>query len=141
MVRKTNFLSISVLVSEIVTFMSKKKSSLWISQKMHLYHIKSSLSVCGSLFGEKKFLLTFIPFYWFEQKHLFKQIKIFLRICPISNMVRKTNFLSISVLVFWDSHFFDNKKVLYEFPQKYFKTTERHCLAVCESLCGENSFC
>ena len=28
MVRKTNFLSISVLVSEIVTFMSKKKSFL-----------------------------------------------------------------------------------------------------------------
>ena len=27
-VRKTNFLMISVLISEIVTFMSKKKSSL-----------------------------------------------------------------------------------------------------------------
>ena len=34
LVRKTNFLSILMLVSAIVTFMSKKKSSLWISQKM-----------------------------------------------------------------------------------------------------------
>ena len=34
MLRKTNFLSISVLVSAIVIFMSKKKSSLWISPKM-----------------------------------------------------------------------------------------------------------
>ena len=34
MVRKTNFLSVLVLVSEIATFMSKRKSSLWISTKM-----------------------------------------------------------------------------------------------------------
>ena len=36
---------------------------------------------------------------WFDQKQLFKQIQIFLRICPFSNMGRKTNFLSISVLI------------------------------------------
>ena len=29
------------------------------------------------------------------------------------------------------------KKVVYEFPKKCFKTTERHSLAVCVSLCGE----
>ena len=69
MVRKTNFLSISVIIFESVTFESKKKSYLWISQKMHLNHIKSSLSVCGSLFGEKQFLLIYIPFYWFDQKN------------------------------------------------------------------------
>ena len=34
MVRKTNFLSISVLFSEVVTFMSKKNSSLSISPKL-----------------------------------------------------------------------------------------------------------
>ena len=34
MIRKTNFLSISLLVSEIVTFMSEKKSSLRITQEM-----------------------------------------------------------------------------------------------------------
>ena len=32
--------------------------------------------------GEKKFLLIIIPFYWFEPKQLFKQILIFLSICP-----------------------------------------------------------
>ena len=43
---------------------------------------KESLAECGSLFGEKQFLLIFIPFYWFDQKQLFKQIQIFLRIFP-----------------------------------------------------------
>ena len=32
------------------------------------------------------------------------------------------------------------RKVLYEFPQKCFKTTERHGLEVCRSLCGEKQF-
>ena len=32
------------------------------------------------------------------------------------------------------------KKILYEFPQKCFKTTERHSLAVCGSLCGGKLF-
>ena len=110
MVRKTNFLSISVLVSEIVTFMSKKNSSLWISPKMLQNNRKHSLAVCGLLCGEKQFLLIFIRFYWFDQKHLLKQIQIFLRICPFSNMVRKTNFLSISVLVSEIVTFMSKKK-------------------------------
>ena len=29
---------------------------------------------------------------------------------------------------------------LFEFLPKYFKTTERHILAICESLCGEKQF-
>ena len=41
-----------------------------------------SLAVCGSLCGEKQFLLIFIPIYLFDQKKLFKQIQIFLRIWP-----------------------------------------------------------
>ncbi len=50
-------------------------------------------------FGEKNiFLLLFVPFYWFDQKKLFKLIQIFFRICFFSNMVRKTNFLSFSML-------------------------------------------
>ena len=86
------------------------------------------------------FVLIFIPFYWFDQKHLFKQIQIFLRINPFSNMVRKTNFLSISVLVSEIATFMSKKKFLYEFPQKCFKTTERHSLSVSGSLCGEKQF-
>ena len=40
---------------------------------------KDSLAECGPLFEEKFFLLIFIPFYWFDQNQLFKQIQIFLR--------------------------------------------------------------
>ena len=106
MVRKTNFLSIPVFVSEI-TFLTKKSIFLWISLKMLQNNRKHSLAVCGSLWWEKKFLLIFIPFYRFDQKQLVKQIQIFLWICPFSNMVRKTNFVSISVLALWDNHIFD----------------------------------
>ena len=83
MVRKTNFLSIYVLVSEIATFKSKKKSSLWISPKMLQNNWEPDLAVCGSLFGEKQFLWISIPFYMFDQKQMFKQIQNFPRICPI----------------------------------------------------------
>ena len=99
MVRKTNFLSISVLVSEIDSFMTKKKSSLWISPKILQNNRRHSLAMCGSLFGEKQFLLIFILYYCFFQNHLFKQIHIFLRICPFSNMVRITNRHCTSVLL------------------------------------------
>ena len=88
----------------------------------------------------KTFFLIFIPFYWFDQKQLFKQIQIFLRICPFSNMVRKTKFQSISVHISEIDSFMTKRKVLYEFPQKVFKTTERHSLEVCGSLCGEKQF-
>ena len=60
---------------------------------------RHSLAICGLLWREKQFLLIFIRFDWFDQKHLLKQIQIFLRNYPFSNMVRKTNFLSFSVLV------------------------------------------
>ena len=41
---------------------------------------------------------------------------------------------------FCDSHFNVKRRVLYEFPPKRFKTTERHSLAVCSSLSGEKHF-
>ena len=53
---------------------------------------RHSLAVCGSVFGEKKFLLIFVPFYWFDQKQLFKKIQIFLKISQFSNMVKKQIF-------------------------------------------------
>ena len=137
MVIKTNFLSFSVLISEIVTFMYKKKSSLRISTNCLKITESHNLAVCVSLCGEKHFLLIFIPFYLFDKKQLFKQNQIFLWICPFSNMVRKKNSEYFSA-PFGDSHFFGLKrKVLYEFPPKCFKTKEWHSLAVYGSLCGE----
>ena len=56
-------------------------------------------------------------------------------------MVRKRNSLSISVLVSEIVILCLKRKVLYEFPQKCFKTTERHSLAVCGYFLDKNSFC
>ena len=141
MVRKTNFLSISVLVSEISLLCLKRTVLYEFLQKCFKTTERHSLAVCGLLCGEKQFLLIFIRFYWFDQKHLLKQIQIFLRIWPFSNMVRKTNFLSISVLVSEIITFMSKKKSsLWISPAKYFKTTERLSLAICGLLCGEKQF-
>ena len=85
-------------------------------------------------------MLIFIHFYWFDQKHLLKQIQIFLRSCPFSNMVRKTNFCVFQWSFLRYSFLCLKWKVLYEFPAKYFKTTQRHSFAVCGLLCGEKQF-
>ena len=140
MLRKTHFVSISVLLSEIVTFWSKKRSSLWISAKNIKTTEKHSLAVCGTVWGEIQKKLIFVPFHWFDQKELFRQIQIFLRICPFSNMLRKTNFVSISLLLTEIVTFWSKKKVLCEFPPKCFKTIVNHSLAVCCSLWGEKKF-
>ena len=71
---------------------------------------KLSLVVYGSFWGEKQFLLIFVPFYWFDQKQLFKQIQIFLRICPFSNLWRNTNFLCISVILSEIDNFLTKKR-------------------------------
>ena len=49
-----------VFLSEIVTFWTKKRSSLWISPKMFKNNRKAS--VCGSHWEQKQFLLIFVPF-------------------------------------------------------------------------------
>ena len=108
----------------------KRKVLYEFLQKCFKTTERHSLAVCGLLCGEKQFLLIFIRFYWFDQKNLLKQIQIFLRICPFSNMVRKTNFLSISVLVSEIVIFMSKKKSsLWISTAKYFKTTERLSLA------------
>ena len=99
---------------------------------------KHSLSVCCSLWGEKQvFFLIFPPFYRFDQKQLFKQILIFIRICPFQTCLGK-NFLSVSVLfseivTFWTKKW----KFSVNYPPKCFKTTQKHSSAVCGSLWGE----
>ena len=110
MVRKTNFLNISVLVSEIVILCLKRKVLHEFPQKCFKTTEKHSLAECDSIWGEKQFMLIFVFFYWFYQKQVFKQIQIFLRICSFSNIVRKTNFLNISVLVSEIVTFMSKKK-------------------------------
>ena len=72
---------------------------------------------------------------------MFKQIQIFLRICPFSKLLRKTNSLSISVLLSVIVNFFWLKMEFFsEFHQKCFKTTEKHILAVCGRSWREKKF-
>ena len=143
MVRKTNFLCISGLISMRQSLLCLKRNVLFeYLQKCFKTTERHSLAVCGLLCGEKQFLLIFICFYRFIKKKLLKQIQIFLRIFHFSNMVRKTNFLSFSVLVSMrQSLLCLKRKVLYEFLQKCFKTTERHSLAVCAYFVEKNNFC
>ena len=97
LLRKLNFLFISEFLSEIVTFWNKKRSFSEFPQKYFNTTEKHSLAVCGSFWGEKQFLLIFVPFYLFDQNQLFKQIQNFFRIFPFFKLLRKINFLSISV--------------------------------------------
>ena len=93
-------------------------------------------------FEEKnKILLIFNPIYWFDQKSCLKQIQIFLKICPISNMLRKTNFLSISVLFSEIVIFGLKREVLCEFLQKCFKKKKHKFSCMWLSLRRKISSC
>ena len=121
MVRKTDFLSISVLVSEIVKFWLKREILNEFPPKCFNTTEKHSLAVCDPIWGEKQFLLIFVPFYWFDQNNLFKQIQIFLRICIFSNMVRKTKYISFWVFQCsfgWENSFFSQKKIFDPFQKE-----------------------
>ena len=140
LLRKTNFISITLLLSEIVTFWLKRDFFSEFPRKCFKTTGKHSLPVYGSFLGEKQFLLLFIPFYWFDQKKLFKQIQIFLRICHLSNLLRKTNFVSIFVLLSEIVIFGLKREFFNELARKCFKPTENHNLAVFGSFCWEKSF-
>ena len=110
MVTKTKFLGISVLVSGIATFLTKKRSSLWISPKILQNNTKALFISTWLTLWRKTVFVNIYPLLLVWSKQFFKQIQIFLRICPFSNMVRKTNFLSISVIVFESVTFVSKNK-------------------------------
>ena len=85
------------------------------------------------------FYYIFIPFYWFKQKQLFKQIQIFLRFASFKHG-KKNKLSEYYSARFCDNNFCLKRNVLYEFPPKCFKTTERPSLAVCGALCGKKHF-
>ena len=101
---------------------------------------KHSLAECDSFWGEKQFLLIFGPFYRFDQNQLFKQIQIFFRISPFSNLLRKTNFLSISVLLAEIVTFLMKKSCFQWIRPKMLQKAENHSLALCGSPWGEQQF-
>ncbi len=95
---KTNFLSISVLHSEIVILWMKREVYSDIVRKCFKTREKYSLAVCGSFWGEKQFLLIFVPFYCFEQKGMFTTNPNFLLFRTYSSLLRKKT-LSNSVIL------------------------------------------
>ena len=93
-VEKKNVLSISEILSEIVIFWTKKRIFHWISLKMLQNNKKTSFS------SEKRsFCLYLSSFTALNKKGFLKQILIFLWICSVSNLLRKTNSLIISELL------------------------------------------
>ena len=83
MVRKTNWQSISMLLSAISHFYVKRKVLYEFPPK----HFKTTewhgLAVYSSLTGEKQFLLIFNPFYWFDQKKSLNNSKISSGFAPL----------------------------------------------------------
>ena len=135
-----NFLSISVLLSEISYFLLKREIFSEFHQKCFKTTEKHGLAVSGSFWGEKLFLLIIVPFYCFEQKQLFTPNPnfplVFLRFKHVEKCNLSVNFEFLSEIVtFWNK-----KDVFNVLPQIFYKTTERHSLAVCGSLWGEKQF-
>ena len=75
LLRNTNFPSISELLSERVNFWLKSDDFSEFPRKCFKATGKHSLAVCCSFWGEKQFLLIFVPFYRFDKKVLFKKSK------------------------------------------------------------------
>ena len=140
LLRKTNVLVISYLFLRKSLFWLKREVFSEFPRKRFKTTGKHSLAVCGSFWEEKQFLLIFAPIYWFDQKMLFKQIQIFLLVCTYLNLLRKTNFLSISVFLSEIVTFLTKKVVFSEVARKCIKTTEKHSLAECGSFWGAKQF-
>ena len=126
MLIKVIFLSISALLSEIVIFWLKRVVFSEFPWKYFKTTWKNSLAVCGSFWGEKQFLLNLFPFTGLIKTvvytKLFKKNKL-------------SEYFSATFSLFWLKREFFS-----EFHWKCFKTTEKHSLAVCDSIWGDKQF-
>ena len=73
-----------------VTFMTKMKSSLWISPKMLLNYRKAYFSTIWLTLWRKTFFF-FYPFYWFDQKSCLNKSKFSSGIVPFQTWLEKQN--------------------------------------------------
>ena len=137
LLRKTNFLSISVLLSEIVTFLTKKRFFSEFPKKCFKTTEKHNLVVCGSFWGEKHFLFIFVQFYCFELKGLCTTNPNFHRDLLLFKLVEKNKLSEYYWASFWNILFWLKSEVFSVLVQKCVKTTGKHKLAVCGSFCGE----
>ena len=137
---KTNFLSISELLSKRVFFLLKREVFsdftrkcfittgkqfsicpilvVWsktvvfneLARKCFKTTGKHNLAVCGSFCGEKQFLLIIVPFYCFEQKQLFTPNPNFPLAFLLFKLDEKSNLFEYFWASFWDSHFLNKKR-------------------------------
>ena len=89
---------------------------------------------------EKIFLVNIYPLLLVCSKKVVQTNPNFPQDFPLFKYGKKTNWQSFSVLVSATVTFMLKENVLYEFPPKRFKTTERHSLAVYCPLSGEKQF-
>ena len=140
MLRKTNFLSFSVLLSGIAIFLTKKRSSLWIFTKMLQNNRKAQFSCMCLTLGRITVFIRICPIWQVWSKRIVKTNLNFTQDLPFWNMLKK-KILSISVLLYGIATFLNKKaNSLWISPKMLKKTTEKHSLAVGGSLWGENFF-
>ena len=130
LLRKTNFLSISEILSEIVTFWLKREVFSELSRKYFKTTEKHNLAVCGSFWAQKQIMLIFVPFYCFEQKGLFTTNPNIPLDLPLFKLVEKNKLSKYSELLSEIVTFLTKKRSFQWISSKCFKTTGKHNLAV-----------
>ena len=94
-----------IAVSEIATFLTKKRSSLWIPQKFFKTTERYSLAVCGSLCGEKQFFLNLTHFTGFFEYNCSNKSKFSSGFAPFK-YAKKNKLSEYFTARFLDSHFY-----------------------------------
>ena len=103
-----------------ITFLIKKRNFLTFNQKTIEKH---SFAVGGTFCGEKRFLLIFVPFYWFDKNQLFILNPNFQLDFFLFKLLSKSKFLNNSELLS-EWVIFDKKRDIFsKSPPKSFKTT------------------
>ena len=91
MLRKKNFLTISVLLLRYSLILLKREVFSELARKCFKTTGKHNLVVRDSFCGEKQFLLIFVPFYCFVQKGLFTPNPNFPLAFLLFKLVEKSN--------------------------------------------------
>ena len=103
-----------------------KKNSLWISPKYFKTTEKHSLSVCGSLWGEKRFLLIFAPFTYLFKNSCLNKFKFTSGFAPFQTCYEKQT-LWVFLCSFLREAVLDlKKKFSVNFPKNASKL--QHCI-------------
>ena len=92
------------------------------------------------ILGRKTFFCYICPLLKVCLKKVVQTNPNFSQYLPLFKHVKKNKLCEYFVLLSGIATFWLKREFFCEYPQKYFKTTEKHCLAVCGSLWGEQLF-